>query len=588
MSERIRTQLVFTLVLAALGWGVVAAGVAFGPPLALSAHGAAGVALFVMVIVATRAMAFPIGPDAVLSLDAGFYVAAAVALGPTVAGLIVALALTADAAVRWWGARRARPDPDRRGLAYVAYFGGLTGALVAAVARAVDVVVPAGAGEGELAIVLRVVAIGALLMLVHNLIQGVRQALGGRSLRRFVREQAAPGILAELSLLPVAAVATQLFRDDRLLGFTLLAATHLVLNLVFNRLSRASAAGRARVGELELLDRTARALGSSIELPQVVATVARETVRAIPAAEAMALVHRGAARETDRLVVDSYERDADRHARVVVERDHGEIGRVLRLEAPVRRGELDASVSAGAAGGAAARSWLGVPVRLHGACEGVLAVHSRQPNAFTEADERLLGSLALQVGAALANAHLYEMAMVDGLTGLFVRRYFDARLDEEIERARRYQTPFAVAMVDLDDFKQLNDVHGHLAGDRVLREIASVVRTEIRGVDTAARYGGEELALILPGTELVAALVHGERLRNAIGARRVAAGDGGPVLSITASIGIAAYPDSGSASAEELLRRADRALYRAKRAGKDRVELYWPEDEPRARTAAVP
>ncbi len=580
MSKRVRTQLTFTLALAVVGWGAVAAGVALGPALALPPHGSAGVALFVLVIVATRAMAFPIAPDAVLSLDSGFYVAAAVTLGPTVAGLIVALALTADAAMRWWRARQARPDRDesRRGLAYVAYFGGMTGALVAAVSRAVERVVPAGAHDGELATGLRVVAIGALLMLVHNLIQGVRLALGGRSLRRFVRDQAAPGIVAELSLLPVAAVATQLFRDDRLLGFALLAATHLLLNLVFNRLSEASAAGRARVGELELLDRTARALGSSIELPQVVATVAQETVRAIPAAEAMALVHRGAARETDRLVVDSYDRDRDRHARVTVARGEGATGRVIRDQAALRFGELGASdVDVGPAGTEGVRSWLGVPVMMHGVCEGVLAVQSRQPQAFTEADERLLGSLALQVGAALANAHLYEMAMVDGLTGLFVRRYFDARLDEEIERARRYQTPFAVAMLDLDDFKQLNDVHGHLAGDRVLREIAGVVRTQIRGVDTAARYGGEELALILPGTELVAALVHAERIRHAIAERRVPAGDGGPVRSITASVGIAAFPDSGGVTAEDLLRRADRALYRAKRAGKNRVELYWPE-----------
>ncbi|HVV82268.1 MAG TPA: sensor domain-containing diguanylate cyclase [Kofleriaceae bacterium] len=580
MSAPDRRQLVFTLALAVLGWGAVVAAAIVAPP-ALPVHGGLGVALFVGVIVATRALAFPIAPGAVLSLDSGFYVAAAVALGPTAAALIVALALTADAAVRWWRARAARPDDEhRRGLAYVAFFGGATGALVGGIAEVVSRVAPTGSAGGELATCLRVVAIGVALLVVHNLLQGARLALGGRPLRRFVREQAAPGILAELSLLPVAAVAAQLFADGRLLGFTLLAATHLLLNLIFNRLARASAAGRARVRELELLDRTARALGSSIELPQVVATVAREAVTAIPAAEAVALVHRGAARETDRLVVDSYDRERDRHARVVVPRGEGATGQVIRLQAALRVDDLAGSDLAlgPAAGPDGVRSWLGVPVMLHGACEGVLAVQSRQPAAFTDADERLLGSLALQVGAALANAHLYEMAMVDGLTGLFVRRYFDARLDEEIERARRYRTPFAVAMLDLDDFKRLNDEHGHLVGDRVLREIASVVRTEVRGVDTAARYGGEELALILPGTELVAALGHAERVRHAIAERRVASGDGGPVLSITASVGIAAFPDSGAASAEDLLRRADRALYRAKRAGKNRVELYWADD----------
>ena len=570
MSRRERTQLIFTLALAAIGWGAVVAGVALDPP-SLPAHGHVGVVMFVMVIVATRAMAFPIAPGAVLSLDSGFYVAAAVTLGPTVAGLIVGLALTADAAVRWQRDRR------RRGLGYVAYFGGVTGALVAGASRVIAAVMPAGADDGELAMGLRVVAIGALVLIVHNLLQGARLMLGGRSLRDFVRHQAAPGILAELSLLPVAAVATQLFVDDRLLGFTLLAATHLLLNLVFNRLAQASAAGRARVGELELLDRSARALGASIELPHVVATVARETVRAIPAAETMMLVHRGPARETDRLVVDSY--DGERHLRLVVPRGEGASGQVIQTQAALRLADLGAShVVLGPAGTGSVRSWLGVPVMMHGACEGVLAVQSRKAGAFTEADERLLGSLALQAAAALANAHLYEMAMVDGLTGLFVRRYFDARLDEEIERARRYRTPFAVAMLDIDDFKRLNDTHGHLVGDRVLREIAAVVRTHVRGVDTAARYGGEEVALILPGAELVAALGHAERVRRAIAELRVPSGEGGPLLSISASVGIAAYPDSGAVTAEDLLRRADRALYRAKRAGKNRVELYWAND----------
>ena len=168
--------------------------------------------------------------------------------------------------------------------------------------------------------------------------------------------------------------------------------------------------------------------------------------------------------------------------------------------------------------------------------------------------------------------------MVDGLTGLFVRRYFDARVDEEIERARRYGQAFAVVMIDIDDFKHLNDTHGHLIGDRVLREVAAAVKGELRGVDTAARYGGEELVIILPRTELVAAFALAERVRARIADRRIAVGADGPVLSVTASFGIAAYPDSGLGSAEDLVRRADRALYRAKRSGKNRVELYWADD----------
>src|SRR5690606_39282125 len=121
------------------------------------------------------------------------------------------------------------------------------------------------------------------------------------------------------------------------------------------------------------------------------------------------------------------------------------------------------------AGGEGMRSWLGVPLFTYGECDGVVAVQSTRVAAFRPEHQRLLESLALQIAAALQNAHLYELAMVDGLTGLFVRRYFDARIEEEIERSRRYGTAFSEIMLDVDDFQKLNDTHGHLVGDRVRR-----------------------------------------------------------------------------------------------------------------------
>lgn len=578
MARRARLQLGFTLLVGGLGWGVLAAWSVVAPatppaPVTFLA--------FLAVLLATRLMAFRIVPDSVLSLDTGVHVAAAAALGPLPAGQLVALALTLDAAIRLLRERRGVAG---EGVGYVLYFGGVTGALVAATAAAVG---PPAATASELEVTVRVLAMAGALLLVHNAVQGVRLALGGRALPAYLRGQALPGMVAELALLPLAAVVVVLYHADRMLGFGLLAGTYVLVNLVFNRLSRASAALRARVRELEILDTTARGLAASLELPQLVATIARETLRAIPAAEAMALVHRGAERETDRFVADCHDRERQVFTRLRIGRTEGATGRVVAAQAPLLIDDLAHSdVDLGPAGTGGVRSWLGVPVFLHGACEGVLAVQSRQAGVFTAQDQRLLESLALQVAAALENAHLYEMAMVDGLTGLFVRRYFDARIEEEIERSRRFGTPFAVVMIDIDDFKRLNDTHGHLAGDRVLREVASVVRTQMRGVDTAARYGGEELALILPRTELVSALTQAERVRAAVAELRVAAGEDGPVLAVTASFGIAAYPESGAHTAEELVRRADRALYRAKRTGKDRVELFWSDDSGRTASGA--
>jgi GGDEF domain-containing protein len=309
--------------------------------------------------------------------------------------------------------------------------------------------------------------------------------------------------------LPLAAVVVVLFHGDRLLGSACWRRP--TCHQPGVQPAVAGLGGAASRCEMDP-DTTARGLAASLELPQLVGTVARETLRAVPAAETMALVHRGAERETDRFVVDCYDRDRDVFSRLRIGRGDGATGQVVSRQEPLLIDDLAAStIDPGPEGTEGVRSWLGVPVFMHGACEGVLVVQSRQPAAFTAQDQRLLVSLALQVAAALENAHLYEMAMVDGLTGLFVRRYFDARIEEEIERSRRFGTPFAVVMIDLDDFKKLNDTHGHLAGDRVLRDIAAIVRTNMRGVDTAARYGGEELALILPRTELAAALNQAER-----------------------------------------------------------------------------
>src|SRR6185295_11869239 len=152
-----------------------------------------------------------------------------------------------------------------------------------------------------------------------------------------------------------------------------------------------------------------------------------------------------------------------------------------------------------------------------------------------------------------------------------------------------YATPFSVVAVSLKKIKLLNDSHGHLIGDRVLRGIANVVKSQMRGVDTAARYGGEEIAVILPRTEMVSAYNVGERIRAAIADQRVTTDSDPPkVLGVTASLGIASYPETRATDGEDLVRHADRALYRAKKTGKNRVELFWSDDPGPQRLPTVP
>jgi len=178
--------------------------------------------------------------------------------------------------------------------------------------------------------------------------------------------------------------------------------------------------------------------------------------------------------------------------------------------------------------------------------------------------------LARPVARVLADAaRLARQAHTDGLTGLANRRLLDERLDGELDHARRLGTNLSFVLADIDDFKQINDRHGHQAGDAVLRAVAAIFAETVRELDLAARFGGEEIALVLPGTQLVGARRLAERIRKAIEDLRVPTASG-EVVSVTASFGAASYPSYGSVDA--LVAAADGALYEAKRRGKNVVE----------------
>jgi two-component system, cell cycle response regulator len=200
---------------------------------------------------------------------------------------------------------------------------------------------------------------------------------------------------------------------------------------------------------------------------------------------------------------------------------------------------------------------------------GVLSVQAELRNAYNEDTLRALNAISRQAAVAIQNAKLYELATVDGLTQLYVRRYFDQRLAEEWHRSTRYNNPFAVIMMDLDNFKQLNDLYGHQTGDRVIRRAAQVARSNLRGADIPSRYGGEEFAIILPRTNLDDACIVAERIRKDLASQSVLAGT--ITVTISASLGVASYPESGPTSHDDLVGKADIALYEAKEAGKNAV-----------------
>ncbi|MBI4184049.1 MAG: diguanylate cyclase [Proteobacteria bacterium] len=171
---------------------------------------------------------------------------------------------------------------------------------------------------------------------------------------------------------------------------------------------------------------------------------------------------------------------------------------------------------------------------------------------------------------------LEGLALRDPLTGLLNRRGFEARLAEEVGRCRRYGRPLSLAMLDLDHFKKVNDTYGHPVGDEVLAAVAARLTAGMRGNDIAARYGGEEFIVLLPETTAEAALTVAERLRRRLAETPVATA-AGRALPVTVSIGVAAFPGVGE-GAEALIAAADRALYAAKEAGRNRVVRAGPAE----------
>jgi len=211
-----------------------------------------------------------------------------------------------------------------------------------------------------------------------------------------------------------------------------------------------------------------------------------------------------------------------------------------------------------------------IPLLSFGQIVGVLCLESDKLNAFDSVDVRPLESVADICANAIQNAHYFErvrhMAFVDGLTGIFNRRYFETRVLEEIERAKRYQGSVSLIMVDIDHFKRLNDEFGHLMGDDVLRQISTMFSQNIRKVDVGCRYGGEEFAVIVPETTGEDAYYVADKLRKVI---ETAVFPGVP-RPVTISAGVASYP-ANAANRDELIKAADEALYAAKQAGRNMV-----------------
>ena len=210
---------------------------------------------------------------------------------------------------------------------------------------------------------------------------------------------------------------------------------------------------------------------------------------------------------------------------------------------------------------------LASPLLVKNELNGFLALEGCPP-----AQEESLFILANQFAPAIQKVKLYQkiqqLAITDGLTRLSSRHYFMERFQEELARSKRYRLSLTFLMADIDHFKEHNDRCGHLVGDVVLREVASLIKASVREIDLVGRYGGEEFSIVLPDTSLEGALHVAERIRSTIEGHAFAAYD--ETLHVTLSLGISVYPGNGE-DTETLIDTADAALYHAKGAGRNRI-----------------
>jgi diguanylate cyclase (GGDEF)-like protein len=225
---------------------------------------------------------------------------------------------------------------------------------------------------------------------------------------------------------------------------------------------------------------------------------------------------------------------------------------------------------------ASLKSHLTLPLVIDGEIIGCISINSDQANMYNVPRLQFFSVFGYQMAASLKHIQRFSTvkreAIYDTLTNLFNRRHFEERLSAETQKAFESESNLSIIMVDIDHFKKVNDTFGHDGGDKVLREIASLLKNSVRQHDTVARYGGEEFVLLLPGAPLDPTNMVAERIRRSV--ENTPFDMGQTKIRITISLGISNFPIHRMKSKEELVKMADLALYDAKRGGRNRVCIF--------------
>ena len=342
-------------------------------------------------------------------------------------------------------------------------------------------------------------------------------------------------------------------------------------------LERTNDALQKRVGEQSLLFDVARSLSSTLELPELfgrISSLVGERMK-IPEFSIMLV------REGRLELMSAWPRHSGTEG-VTFDLGRGACGRAAQTQIPVYIpdvGEDEDVVERRPGLRHPAGSLLAAPMIHKGTVLGVINFERPEINAFPREEIELLGAIADLAAIATKNALLHEqtvaLSITDPLTGAANRRHLFSRLDMEIERAIRYETPLSIVMVDIDHFKNLNDERGHRVGDLILRRVSDLLASAIRKVDLLARYGGEEFMVVLPQAGRSTALEVAEKLRRAVDEASIPEGRMQPLGRITISVGVATLPEDAR-DLDPLSDCADAALYASKRNGRNLVTAFVP------------
>lgn len=372
---------------------------------------------------------------------------------------------------------------------------------------------------------------------------------------------------------PIGLLMVQTYRGIGIIGAILLFSTVLVLSYLIRVLMKLEIQNK----ELDALYQVAKSLGKSLEMKKTLYLIMQETKRAINFHTGIIyLWHEEKGVLTPASVLSPYKKNL---RDIGYKLGEGLIGSVAENMEPAFISDTKHDLSLRNSPGVTQflRSVMAVPLIVENKINGVMLIGKKEPGVFNEKHLQLLTILGGQAAVAMANALLYkqikDQSITDGLTQLFNHRLFYQKVTEEFERAKRYSSIFSLIMMDIDNFKKFNDSYGHLIGDSALKLVSKIIKENIRSVDIACRYGGEEFAILLPETSNKQAVIVAERIKSSIANTIMDIND--LKLKVTVSVGVTTYPND-SQDLTELVDRVDQALYFSKENGKDKV-TNWSE-----------